>query len=195
MEIKRPSSHQEMPSGAKKVFSGVLFDVYQWKQEMFDGTTSIFEKVKRLDTVQVIPITSDRKIILTEQEQPGMDAPFLSLPGGRIDPGEHPLDAARRELKEESGYESNTFKLWRSEQPGGKVDWAVYTFVAHEVQLVSSPELDSGEKIQLREVTFDEFLRVVSFEDFRDKEIIAPILRAQLLPNGIQELKHDILGL
>lgn len=59
------------------MFKGVIFDVYQWEQEMFDGTTQTFEKLKRPDTIMVIPVTEDGKIILTEQEQPGKK-PFIS---------------------------------------------------------------------------------------------------------------------
>ena len=71
MEIKRPKSKQPIPDNAKKVFGGVLFDVYQWEQELFDGTKTIFEKLKRPDTVVVFPVLDDGKILLTEQEQPG----------------------------------------------------------------------------------------------------------------------------
>ena len=46
-----------MPEHAKKVFSGVMFDVYQWEQEMYDGSTATFEKLTRPDTAQVIPVT------------------------------------------------------------------------------------------------------------------------------------------
>ena len=36
----------KVPKQAKRVFKGVIFDVYQWEQEMFDGTKEIFEKLK-----------------------------------------------------------------------------------------------------------------------------------------------------
>src|SRR6266567_3374658 len=97
MKIKRPRSLQPMPKEVKKVFSGVLFDVYQWQQKQYDGSYKTFEKIKRSDTVTVIPITNDRKIILTEQEQPATD-PFIGFPGGVIDLDEDPLETAKREL-------------------------------------------------------------------------------------------------
>ena len=37
----------KIPKNATKVFSGKTFDVYQWEQEMFDGSKKIFEKLKR----------------------------------------------------------------------------------------------------------------------------------------------------
>ena len=60
-----------MPENAKCVFKGEIFDVYQWEQEMYDGTKATFEKLKRPDTVVVFPVLPDGQIILTEQEQPG----------------------------------------------------------------------------------------------------------------------------
>ena len=70
MNIERPKSNQPIPPDAKKVFSGVLFDVYQWEQKMFDGSVATFEKLKRPDTVVVFPVLPNGRIILTEQEQP-----------------------------------------------------------------------------------------------------------------------------
>src|SRR3989338_338565 len=114
MDIQRPQSKQPIPPHAKRVFQGVIFDVYQWEQEMFDGTRAIFEKLKRPDTVVVFPVLPDGKIILTEQEQPGKK-PFIGATGGRIDEGEEVLAAARRDLLEESGYEASEFILWGAE--------------------------------------------------------------------------------
>jgi ADP-ribose pyrophosphatase len=97
MNIKKPISKQPLPKHAKKVFEGIIFDVYQWEQKMFDGTTQTFEKLKRPDTVTVIPITHDGMIMLTKQEQPGKQA-FVGAAGGRVDYGEGIIEAAKREL-------------------------------------------------------------------------------------------------
>lgn len=110
MNIKRPSSKQPIPANAQKVFKGKLFDIYQWKQELFDGKKVTFEKLKRPDTVNVIPITSNGEIVISEQEQPGTD-PFIGCLGGRIDEGEEPLEAAKRELLEETGMEASEYVL------------------------------------------------------------------------------------
>lgn len=71
MKIERPKSLQPMPENAKRVFKGIIFDVYQWEQEMFDGGKETFEKLKRPNTVVVFPVFPDGRIMLTEQEQPG----------------------------------------------------------------------------------------------------------------------------
>src|SRR5579884_4144421 len=177
MQLKRPESQQPIPSYAKKVFSGILIDVYHWEQKQFDGTVKTFEKVKRkYDTVTIIPITTDGKIIITRQEQPGMQS-FVGFPGGLIEENENVIEAARRELREETGYEAKEFILWDAVQLLSKTDWALYTMIAKGCQKVSERHLDSGEKIAIDFISFDEFLHVVARKDFRDMEIALKILQ------------------
>src|ERR1700745_3312240 len=127
MEIKRPESKQPIPPDAKRVFKGVIFDAYQWEQPQYDGSVKTFEKLKRPDTVVVIAVTPENKILISHQEQPGKPA-FIGLLGGRVDEGEEPLAAAKRELLEESGYESQDWDLFFAVQPVSKIEWGVYCF-------------------------------------------------------------------
>ena len=99
-----------MPASAKMVFKGKIFEVWQWQQKMYNGTTQTFERLKRPDTVQVIPVVGS-KILTQRQEQPDQSAPFFSFPGGRCDEREDPLAAVKRELLEETGYVSKEWQL------------------------------------------------------------------------------------
>ena len=188
MEINRPKSKQPIPDNAKKVFGGVLFDVYQWEQELFDGTKTLFEKLKRPDTVVVFPVLDDGKIILTEQEQPGKE-PFIGATGGRVDEGEDILEAAKRELLEESGYEASEFVLWDAQHPTSKIDWVVYTFIAKGLKKVADMNLDAGEKINLKLVNLEEFIEIAINKNFVEKEIIPKLYEAKLYPEKKEELK------
>jgi len=188
MEINRPKSKQSIPDNAKKVFGGVLFDVYQWEQELFDGTKTLFEKLKRPDTVVVFPVLDDGKIILTEQEQPGKES-FIGATGGRVDAGEDILEAAKRELLEESGYEASEFVLWDAQHPTSKIDWVVYTFIAKGLKKVADMNLDAGEKIALKLVNLDEFIEIAINKNFVEKEIIPKLYEAKLHPEKKEELK------
>ena len=192
MNIERPKSRQPIPDNAKRVFKGVIFDVYQWEQEMYDGARTIFEKIKRSDTVIVFPVLPNGKIILTEQEQPGSE-PFIGATGGRVDKGEDVLDAAKRELLEESGYEAEEFILWDAQQPMNKIDWAVYTFIAKGLKKVGDMNLDGGEKIKLFPVTLDELIDIAINSEprkFGEKEIIYKLFRAKLDPEKYKKLKE-----
>jgi ADP-ribose pyrophosphatase len=187
MDIERPKSKQPIPAHAKKIFSGQIFDVYQWEQEMFDGTTEIFEKLKRPDTVVVFPVLPDGRILLTEQEQPGKE-PFIGATGGRVDEEEGILEAAKRELLEESGYKAEKFILWDAQQPVGKIEWAIYTFVAKGLTKIAGPDLDPGEKITLKPVSFDEFVEMASNERFAEKAVTYKLLEARTNPGKEEEL-------
>jgi 8-oxo-dGTP pyrophosphatase MutT (NUDIX family) len=188
MEIEKVKSRQPIPENAKRVFKGKIFDVYQWEQKMYDGSIEIFEKLKRPDTVVVFPVLPDGRIILTEQEQPNRGL-FLGTAGGRVENGEDIIEAAKRELLEETGYKADEYILWKAEQIMDKIDWNIYTFVAKGAKKIAEQELDSGEKIKLKLVNFEEFIEVALNENFEEKQIIPNLFEAKLYPEKMQELK------
>lgn len=161
MDIVRPASKQPIPPDAKKVFEGVLFDAYQWEQQMFDGSTATFERLKRPDTVVVFPVLPDGTIEIIWQEQPGRP-PYISTYGGRVEPGESPDAAALRELREEAGLVADRLVLWDAQQPVAKLDWAVFTFIAHGAMRASTQSLDAGEKIEPRIVSLDQLIDLIA---------------------------------
>lgn len=188
MDIKRPKSKQPLPENAQKVFEGVMFDVYQWEQEVFNGTKEIYEKLKRPDTVVVFPVLENGKILLTKQEQPNKDS-FVAAAGGRVNSGEDILEAAKRELLEETGYEASEFILWKALQPIGKIEWAVYVFIARKLQKTIEPVLDPGEKIETMIVDFDEFLKIALQENFYHQEIYRDVVEASFSEEKMGALK------
>lgn len=178
-----------MPEGATLVFRGRLFDVYQWQQQMYDGTYQTFEKLKRPDTVVVFAVLDDGSILLTKQEQPGKSL-FIGAAGGRVDEGEEIEEAAARELLEETGYRAKELILWHSEQPVSKIDWAVYTFIAKGLEKVDEQRLDAGEKITLHPVTFDEFIDTTLRNEFTEREIVKYIYEAKIDKQKLEELRE-----
>ena len=186
VKITPPLSKQPIPPQAKRVFGGIIFDVYQWEQKLFDGTTKTFEKLKRPATVMVLPVIDD-KILLTEQEQPGVQ-PFIGAIGGIQDKGEGPLETAKRELFEEAGYEARDWKLWQAVQMVDKIDWVAYTFIARGLLQKPMMNPDTGEKITLKWVSFEEFVDLVADERFRDVEISLAVLRAYK-QNKLEDLR------
>lgn len=187
-KIERPESKQPMPKDAKLVFRGVVFDVYQWEQELFDGSKTTFEKLTRPDTVVVIPVMDDGKLLLLNQEQPGKVC-FTGFPCGGSEEGEDVLTTAKRELLEEAGYEAEELTLWCAQQPVSKIDWVVYVFIAKGLKKVASVNPDMGEKFSPRPITFDEFLDLAHNKDFSDKEISKKLFEAKLDPVKREELR------
>lgn len=161
----------KLPPGAKRVFKGAIFDVWQWEQKMFDGSTEIFEKLTRANSALVIPVVGDT-VLIQEQEQPGKSGPYLSLPGGRLEEGEEPLDGAKRELLEETGYASQDWELWKQFSPFSKTVWTVYMYIARDCQKKAEQALDAGEKISLKFIDFEELLMLSESETFYERELV-----------------------
>ena len=185
--ILRPLSRQPMPPEARKVFEGVVFDVYQWPQTLYNGSIATFEKLKRRDTAVVYAVQPDGRILLTRQEQPGIAA-YIGAAGGQVEDGEDVIVAAARELLEETGYKAGSYHLWNAVHPTSKIDWVVYTLVAHGAEKVAQPDLDDGEKIETMLVTFDEFLELACEPGFAEREVLPQIVEARYNPQKRAEL-------
>ena len=156
-----PPTAKLIPDEAKLQFAGEIFEVYQWPQEMFDGSVETFEMLRRPDTVKIIAIKDD-KIVLTRQRQPRTNW-FYDFPGGRVDADDaDELAAAKRELCEETGLKCKNWKLIEAHQPFGKLDWIVYTFIATDVISEEAPKLDNGEEISILEVDWQTLLEYSS---------------------------------
>jgi ADP-ribose pyrophosphatase YjhB (NUDIX family) len=179
-----------LPTNAKKVFEGVMFSLYQWDQEQFDGSFKVFEAVVRKPSVQMIAIYED-KIVLLEEEQPFIGK-FSALPGGVCE-SSNPEDDARRELEEETGLTSNNVLLWKKTDFSSKVVWNTFYFIMKGCVMTSSPHLDSGEKISVFYLSFEEFIERVLSKDFRNKQF-ANIVLLMLYQNKLDDFKKLLLG-
>lgn len=180
----------KLPKEAKKVFDGIIFDVYQWEQQMFDGSTERFEMLKRADTTLIIP-THEDKIYIVEEEQPHK-GPFSGLLGGRVEEGEDPLTGAKRELLEEGGFISDDWELYRSYMPYTKLDWTIYLYIAKNCKKVAEQKLDPGEKITIKEVTFDEFISMTTNTTFIETQFANEILHMLLHPQELDSFKAKL---
>lgn len=180
-----------IPAEAKRIFRGVIFDVYHWKQKMFDGTHEVFERLLRHPTVDIIA-TRGRKIMVLRQRQPAR-APYRSLPGGGIHKGEAPYAAARREMREETGYMTDDWSFLGEYFGNAKIRFHEYEYAARDVKKIALQHLDSGERIRVTWMTFDEFLQcardplfaVSIFLKFR-------MFEALLDPKKKEELRKEI---
>ncbi|HSW79903.1 MAG TPA: NUDIX domain-containing protein [Candidatus Saccharimonadales bacterium] len=137
-----------IPENAAKVFSGQIFDVFQWPQKMFDGSMQTFEMLRRSDTIQTIGVKDD-KVVLIKDEQPGRPAQIFP-PRGRVDAEDKDwLDAAKREMREETGMTFGQWRLVEVIQPAAKIEWFVATFLATDFVDQEEQQLDGGEKIEV----------------------------------------------
>lgn len=182
----------KIPKNAKKVFTGEIFDVYQWPQKMFDGSVATFEALKRPNTVEIICTQGD-KVLISKEEQP-TKAPGYTLLGGRVDKTDKsPLAAAKRELLEEGGLKSKDWKLIKTWEPNPKIDYKIHFFVARECKKVSDQKLNPGEKIEVKKINFNKFVEIATNENFWGRELREELLRRKL-NKTLGEFKKIIFG-
>lgn len=167
--IKRPLAKLQRGGGAKIMAQGNFFKIWQWPQKLYDGSEVTFESISRADTVTVLALTADKKVIMTKQIQPGFQE-FLSLPGGIIDEGEGVLEASKRELLEETGFSSDDWYFLFSGQMNSRIDWANFYLVAKNCQETAEKNPDAGEKINVEFFDLNQLAQLVKAKNFRNSD-------------------------
>ncbi|HET6331148.1 MAG TPA: NUDIX hydrolase [Holophagaceae bacterium] len=114
------------------------------------GREHAFYRLQGPDWVNVIPFTEDGDLLVVEQFRHGIDAPTLEIPGGSCDEGETPLESARRELREETGFEAREWTgLGQCAPNPATLGNHCHTFLALGCQAVSGLALDPSEELRL----------------------------------------------
>ena len=165
MNHPKPLKHNPIPAHAKKVFQGTRWNIFQWEQEMFDGTKQIYESIHRMNSVVIFPII-DEEILILEEEQPHWGRKAFSLTAGGIEEGESIFEGAERELEEETGLNFKDLYLVGINQESPNVGHYSYTFVAKNVIGEKPQELDPGEKITVKKVSFNELISLTRQRKF-----------------------------
>ena len=111
--------------------------------------------------VNVLARTSDRRYVFVEQYRHGTDAVTLEIPGGLIDPGEEPLAAAIRELREESGYTGRASILGSVEPNPAIQNNTCWTALVEDVERVGDLLLDHHEEIAVHLVPELEVVQMI----------------------------------
>lgn len=105
------------------------------------------------DWVNVLPLTPEGNVLLIRQYRFGAMSETLEIPGGLIDPGETPLVAAGRELREETGYGAERIVSLGSVSPNPAfMRNRLYCFVAEGCALQGAQDMDPGEDILVEQV-------------------------------------------
>lgn len=97
--------------GADEVVHDGWLKIHRRTYRLPDGRTVEWDMHAGGETVAVLALTPEHRLVMVRQFRPGPDKVVLSLPGGMVDPGETPLDAGERELREETGYRAGQVEL------------------------------------------------------------------------------------
>ena len=118
---------------------------------------SEFYVLEAPDWVNVIPLTDDGQVVMVRQYRHGRREMTLEIPGGMVDPDDpSPLEAARRELLEETGYFAGQVEQIGSIAPNPAIqDNLCHSFVAGQLELRGAPRPDGTEELAVELVALE----------------------------------------
>lgn len=167
----------EKPLAEEVAWKGRIFTVNRMQVELQNGKTAIRDVVRHPGAVAIVALTNEGKICLVRQFRAAIDRITLEIPAGKLDPGEDPLDCARRELKEETGFEADNIAFLTSiVSSGGFTDEIIHIYMATGLR-AGAAEPDEDEFLQLELVEVSELVDAILDGKIEDaKTIIGALL-------------------
>lgn len=169
---------EESQLDSEPVFQGGLLKVWRDRVRLPDGSESYREYVRHPGAVVIVAVLPDGRLVFERQFRYPLRRAFLELPAGKIDPGEDIFDCARRELREETGYEAEKWQYLGVMHPCiGYSDERIEIFFAQSLIQVGH-ELDEGEFLEILSLSADEAEAAVHQGTITDGKTIAALFRA-----------------
>lgn len=184
MTIMDDSKFHEDTLSTERVFDGKLLHVHRDMVRLPDGHESVREWIGHPGAVVVIAVLDNGKLIFERQFRYPLRRVFLELPAGKIDPGEHILDTARRELREETGYKARFWRHLGTMHPCiGYSDERIEIFLAQGLTYVGHA-LDDGEILEVIELGLDDAMLSIRDGEITDGKTVAALLWAEKILSG-----------
>jgi ADP-ribose pyrophosphatase len=186
---KKPSTKARLIS-SKLSYKGKVFSVFTDKVEEPGGRINTRDVIRHNGSVVILAVDesknpADPDIILERQYRHAAGQFLYELPAGRIDSGEAPLAAAKREMIEETGYRAKRWTLLRKyfASPGFLGEW-MQIYLARDIREgVAKPEPD--EHIEIFRMPLSEALGLITAQKIHDgKTLIGLLLYDEARRNG-----------
>lgn len=160
-----------------QVFHGRVFDVEVQTVMLHDGHPARREIVRHNGGACVVAVDDLENVYLVRQFRKPYDDMLLEIPAGKLEPGEDPLDCARRELTEETGLRAEKIDWLATVYPSpGYCSETLTIFLATGLtQGDASP--DEGEHLSCHAYPLSELLAMIDRGEIRDGKTIIGILR------------------
>lgn len=144
-----------------------------------DGQEGDYIVMDAPDWVIVIP-EIDGKFLTVKQWRHGERALSIEFPGGVINPGEKPQDAALRELKEETGYDAKVIYLGSVNPNPALMSNHVHFFAACDLKARGIQNLDKDEFVEYKEIPVEEVYEKIGSKDYPHALMMAALLKYKL---------------
>lgn len=175
MELK------EKTLASERVFDGRLLKVYRDEVELTNGKTSVREFVHHPGGASVVALDGEGNVYLERQFRYPYHKVVTEIPAGKLEPGEDPFDAIRRELKEEIGAEAGRWDALGHIMPSvGYTDEMLYLYLARDLTF-GERHLDQDEFLEPFKLPFDEALAQAADGRINDGKTVAALFRAEKL--------------
>jgi ADP-ribose pyrophosphatase len=162
-------------------FKGKIIEVHHDDILLPNGDTSFREVVKHPGGVCIAALNEKGEFLLVEQFRYAFDTVLLEFTAGKLEKDENPLDAANRELIEETGYEALEMTSLGLLYPSpGYLGEIIHLYYAPITKFVGQ-KLDHHEFLNVKTYTLDHLIDLVMKDELRDSKTIALIMKLSQL--------------
>lgn len=161
---------------SQKVYEGKLLHVYRDVVTLSSGAEEVREIIRHPGAAVIAARRADGRFVLVRQYRHPIGRETLEFPAGRMDPGEDPLDCARRELEEETGYSAAGWReLFTMHPAPGYTDELLHIYLAEDLQ-DGQNHPDDDEQVAVTEAGLDELLEWIREGKITDSKTLSAIL-------------------
>jgi len=154
-----------------------------------------FSILEGANWVNIIPFTKEGKLILVRQYRMGSKGVTTEIPGGGVSPGEGVLQAASRELREESGYEAGQLRYLATVNPNPALFRNTCgTVLALDCTKVGEIEPDPGEDLEVVLMDRAEVREAIRNGEVNHALVLAAFLWLDLIREEDEELPPGLFG-
>ncbi len=161
MKKQNTTRKKAVVNRSKEIYRGRIFNFATEGLTLPNGRNTEMAFIRHPGSTAVVPLLDDLTVVMEVQYRHPVGEYLLEIPAGTLTSGEAPLDCARRELKEETGYEAKEFvKLGKIHIIPAYSDEVIHVYIARGLTL-SRQDLDDDEIIEVVNYPFKQALRMV----------------------------------